>query len=194
MAGLLLLWLMIEHVCSSLTKNRVALFSNNSPTVSWVQQMVCQSSLIAEQLICVLALRINAQRSCPLTMLHIAGDQNTMTDIPSRSFGSESKWHFKTKDNLLTFFNASFPLSHMNSCSVCQPTSKIAMRVISILRIVPFTLEDWRRLPAVAKILGPLASLYGAFGSGTISSEHKLLNANADPIRIHGTRPHRILW
>jgi hypothetical protein len=151
MAGLLLLWLMIEHVCSLLTKKRVALFSNNSPTVSWVQRMACRSSLIAEQLIRVLALRINAQRSCPLTMLHITGDQNTMNDIPSRSFGSESKWHFKTKDNLLTFFNASFPLPHKNSWSVCQPTSKIAMRVISILRIMPFKLEDWRRLPAVAK-------------------------------------------
>jgi hypothetical protein len=88
MAGLLLLWLMIEHVCSSLTEKRVSLFSNNSPTVSWVQRMVCQSSLIAKQLIRVLALCINAQLSCPLTTLHISGDQNTMTDIPSRSFGS----------------------------------------------------------------------------------------------------------
>ncbi len=37
MAGLLLLWLMIEHVCESLTEKLVALFSDNSPTVSWVQ-------------------------------------------------------------------------------------------------------------------------------------------------------------
>jgi hypothetical protein len=61
MAGLLLLWLMIEHVCMSLTKKWVALFSNNSPTVSWVQRMACRSSLVAKQLIRVLALRINAQ-------------------------------------------------------------------------------------------------------------------------------------
>ena len=154
LAGLLLLWLMIEHVCSCLVEKRVALFSDNSPTVSWVQRMACRSSLIAEQLIRVLALRINAQKSCPLTTLHIAGDQNTMTDIPSRSFGSESKWHFKNENDLLTFFNSSFPLPNKNSWSVCQPTSKIAMRVISILRIVPFTLDDWRRLPAVAKNIG----------------------------------------
>jgi hypothetical protein len=156
MASLLLLWLMIEHVCSSLTEKRVALFSDNSTTVSWVQRMACQSSFIAEQLIRVLALRINAQRSCPLTTLHISGDQNTMTDIPSRSFGSEQKWHFKTEEELLTFFNASFPLPRKNSWSVCQPTSEIAMHVISILRIVPFKLEDWRRLPAVAKNIGPV--------------------------------------
>jgi hypothetical protein len=154
MAGLLLLWLMIEHVCSCLVEKKVALFSDNSPTVSWVQRMACRSSLIAEQLIRVLALRINSQRSCPLTTLHIAGDQNTMTDIPSRSFGSKPKWHFKTEHDFLTFFNSSFPLPHKNSWSVCQPTSKIAMRVISILRIVPFTLEDWRRLPVFAKNIG----------------------------------------
>jgi hypothetical protein len=154
MAGLLLLWLMIEHVCSGLVEKRVALFSDNSPTVSWVKRMACRSSLIAEQLLRVLALRINTQRSCPLTTLHIAGDQNTMTDIPSRSFGSNPKWHFKTEHDLLTFFNSSFPLPNKNSWSVCQPTSKMTMRVISILRIVPFTLEDWRRLPAVAKNIG----------------------------------------
>ncbi len=142
MVGLLLLWLMIEHVCESLTKKRVALFSDNSPTVSWVQRMACRSSLIAEQLIRVLALRINKHRSCPLTTLHITGDQNMMTDIPSRSFGSKPKWHFKTEKELLTFFNATFPLPHKNSWSVCRPTSKIAMRVILILRTVPFTLED----------------------------------------------------
>jgi hypothetical protein len=51
MAGLLLLWLMIEHICESLTEKRIVLFSDNSPTVSWVQRMACWSSLIAEQLL-----------------------------------------------------------------------------------------------------------------------------------------------
>jgi hypothetical protein len=116
--------------------------------------MACRSSLIAKQLIHVSALRMNAQQSCPLTTLHIAGDQNTMTDIPSRSFGSKPKWHFKSDNDLLAFFNSSFPLPNKNSWSICQPTSKIATHMISILRIVPFRLEDWRRLPAVAKNIG----------------------------------------
>jgi hypothetical protein len=37
LAGLVILWLMMEHVCGSLAEKRVTLFSNNSPTVSWVQ-------------------------------------------------------------------------------------------------------------------------------------------------------------
>ncbi len=159
LAGLVLLWLMIEHMCPTLREKKVALFSNNSSTVSWVQQMACRSSLIAEKLIRVLTLRINAQLSCPLTTLHIVGDQTSMTDIPSRSFCSKQKWHFKTDADLLTFFNLNFLLPNQNSWTVSQPTSAIATRVISILQITHFTLDKWRQLPAVAKIVGSLASL-----------------------------------
>ena len=158
LAGLVILWLMMEHVCGPLVEKKVAIFSDNSPTVSWVQRMACRSSLVAEQLIRVLALRFNIHKVCPITTLHIAGDQNAMTDIPSRSFGSEPKWHFHTDRDLLTFFNKIFPLPQQNLWTVCQPTSAIAMRVISVLRMTPFTLDDWRRLPAVGKSIGPIGN------------------------------------
>jgi hypothetical protein len=56
-----------------------------------------QVSLIAEQLICVLTLCINAQQSCQLTTLHIAGDENSMADIPLQSFGREQKMTFQNR-------------------------------------------------------------------------------------------------
>ena len=37
MAGLLLLWLVMESVCGSLKEKRVAFFSDNSPAVGWVR-------------------------------------------------------------------------------------------------------------------------------------------------------------
>jgi hypothetical protein len=37
LAELVILWLMMEQVCGPLKEKHVALFSNNSPTVSWVQ-------------------------------------------------------------------------------------------------------------------------------------------------------------
>ncbi len=154
LAGLVILWLMMEHVCGPFKEKRVALFSNNSPTVSWVQQMASRSSLIVEQLIRVLALQFNLQKVCPVTMLHIAGDQNKMNDIPSRSFGSKPKWRFQSKEALLTFFNSTFPLPTQNLWTACQPTSTIAMHVISVLRTMPFTLDDWRQLPAAGKNIG----------------------------------------
>ncbi len=148
----------MEHVCGTLAEKRVALFSDNSPTVSWVQCMASCSSLVAKQLIRVLTLRFNLQKVCPITTLHIVGDQNAMTDIPLRSFGSKPKWHFKSDIDLLTFFNATFPLPQKNSGTVCQPTSAIAMRMISILRMKPFTLDDWRRLPTVGKSIGTIGN------------------------------------
>ncbi len=87
-------------------------------------------------------------------MLHIVGDQNSMTDIASRLFGSESKWHFKSDSTLLTFFNFNFTLPNQNSWTVCQPTSGVATCAISVLRIMPFTLDNWRRLPAAGKNIG----------------------------------------
>jgi hypothetical protein len=120
--------------------------------------MASCSSLVAEQLIRVLALRFNLHKVCLITTLHIAGDQNAMTDIPSRSFGSKPKWYFKTDIDLLTFFNAMFPLPQKNSWTVCQPTSAIAMRVISILRMKPLTLDDWRQLPTAGKSIGTIGN------------------------------------
>jgi hypothetical protein len=155
LAGLVILWLMMEHVCRPLTEKQIALFSDNSPTVSWVQRMASCSSLVAEQLVQVLALCFNIQRVCPITTLHIVGDQNSMTHIPSRSFGSEPKWHFKLESDLLTFFNCTFTLPKQNLWTVCQPISTIATRVISILRMTPFTLDDWRRLPVAGRNIGP---------------------------------------
>jgi hypothetical protein len=91
---------------------------------------------------------------CPITMLHIAGNQNSMTNFPSCLFGSKSKWHFKSESNLLTFFNCNFALPNQTLWTVCQPTSMTATRLISILRMTPFTLDDWRRLPAAGKNIG----------------------------------------
>jgi hypothetical protein len=51
LAGLVILWIMMEHICICLVEKRVALFSDNSPSVSWVQHMAVRSSLIAKQLI-----------------------------------------------------------------------------------------------------------------------------------------------
>ena len=48
MAGLLVLWLVMETVCD-VTNAHVALFSDNSPTVHWVQRLAAKHSTIAMQ-------------------------------------------------------------------------------------------------------------------------------------------------
>ena len=82
MAGLMLLWLAMEATCPALNGAHVALFSDNSPTVHWVERMASRQSKVAMQLLRALALRLQLLRSSPLTPLHISGVHNQMTDIP----------------------------------------------------------------------------------------------------------------
>ena len=163
MAGLLMLWLVMEEVCE-VTNAHVALFSDNSPTVHWVQRLAAKHSKVAMQLIRALALRLQLVQASPLTPMHIAGVNNSLTDIPSRSFGSDAAWYCKTDTQLLTLFNNTFPLPHQASWTVFRPSSKLAMRVISILRMKAFTADEWRRLPKKGKLTGsvgsPMSSLW----------------------------------
>jgi hypothetical protein len=70
-------------------------------------------------------------------------DKNAMTDIPSRLFGSVPKWHFKTEQELQTFFNNTFPLPHKQLWTVYRPSIELGMHVISILRTQHSTLANW---------------------------------------------------
>jgi len=112
MAGLLVLWLVMEEVCD-VKDSHVALFSDNSPTVHWVQRLAAKHSAIAMQLIRALALRLQLARASPLTPMHIAGVNNSLTDIPSRSFGSVATWHCTSDTQLLTLFTIPHSLSHI---------------------------------------------------------------------------------
>ncbi|KAL7549582.1 hypothetical protein ACHAWF_012848 [Thalassiosira exigua] len=131
MAGLLLLFLIMEEVCLELRHRHVALFSDNSSIVSWVKRMAARGSRVAAQLLRALVLCMSVAKTSPLTPLHIVGTKNAMTDIPSRSFGIEPKWFCRTDEDLLHLFNARFPLPNQNSWTVFRPTFATCMKVIS---------------------------------------------------------------
>ena len=169
MAGLLFLWLVMETVCGTLREKRVALFSDNSPTVGWVRRLATRGSLISAHLIRALSLRLKLNGTCPLTPLHIAGEENSMTDIPSRSFGSNNKWHCKNNTELLTLFNSTFPLPGQTSWTVFQLTYAIGMRVTSVLLMSDFTLEEWRRLPRVGKAVGAVGQAMSGLWEWTLT-------------------------
>jgi hypothetical protein len=92
MAGILLVWLCLEGITQNLSHKHLALFSNNLPTVSWVDRMASRKFCVAARLVRALALRLNLHRVCPLTPVHIPGVENALADIPSRSFGSNPEW------------------------------------------------------------------------------------------------------
>ncbi len=144
MAGLLLLWLTIEGVCGSLQEKRTALFGDNPPSIGWVARLGLKQLSVAENLIQALALRLKVQQACPLTPIHIEGNRNAISDVPSRSFGSNPSWTCSTHTELLTLFTSLFPLPHKKSWIVFNLSCAMVTRVISILRTKPFKMADWR--------------------------------------------------
>jgi hypothetical protein len=92
MAGLLFLWPFVKAIAPDIAHKHIALFNNNSPTVSWVDRMASQISRITAQLVRALTLWLNIKKMCPLTPVHISGVEKALTDIPSRSFGSVTEW------------------------------------------------------------------------------------------------------
>jgi hypothetical protein len=144
MAGLLFLWLVMELVWGNLQEKRVALFSDNSQTVRWVRRLATRGLLVSAHLIQALALRLKLNGTCPITPLHIAGEENSMTDIPLHSFGSKPKWLCKTNTDLLTMFNNLFPLPTQDSWTIFQLTYATSMLVTSVLLTTDSTLEEWQ--------------------------------------------------
>ncbi len=120
-----MLWLVIEGVCNNLHKKRITLFSDNLPTIGWVMRLASKKSSIAINLIQALALRLKTQHACPLTPMHIEGKQNAISDVLSRSFGSNPKWMCKSDDDLLTRFNSMFSLPMQKSWTVYRPNCAV---------------------------------------------------------------------
>jgi len=156
LAGLLLLWLVMEDVCKPPPACHVALFSDNQPTVHWVERLASKSSAVAGQLLRALALRLKLKAASPLTPQHIRGIENAITDIPSRSFGSNPAYFCETDADLKPLFDSKFPLPNQNSWTVYQPSLRISMRVISVLRMTTTSADEWRRLPRIGKHIGEI--------------------------------------
>jgi hypothetical protein len=156
MAGIILLWFTMEEVCGPLEEKRITLLNDNSPSIGWTTKLASKSSMVAEHLIQALALRVKQHKACPFTTMHVAGKSMAIADIPSRSFGSNPAWHCKSDDDLLTLFNFTFPLPSQQSWTVFHLDYRIVTRVISALRMKPFVLDDWRRLPSPGKLVGEI--------------------------------------
>jgi hypothetical protein len=145
-------------VCGPLREKRIALFSENSPTIGWVTPLASKPSLVAKHLVQALALQLKIQRACPLTPIHIEGKRNAISDVPSRLFGSNPTWKYDTDADLLTLFNPMFPLPHQNLWTDFHLICKVVMCVISTLRTTHFALDDWRRLPRVGRQVGVICA------------------------------------
>jgi hypothetical protein len=181
MAGLVILWLVIEGVCHNLRKKRATLLSDSSPTVSWVTWLASKRLLVAEQLIQALVLCLKAMHVCPLTPMHIKGKHNKIADVPSRSFGSNPAWKCTDDAELLTLFNTCFPLPQQQSWTVYRPNCAVVTCLISALWMKHFALDAWRQLPirgrCAGKIGAPMSNTWAWIR--TYSKSHTQHESNA---------------
>jgi hypothetical protein len=168
MVGLLFLWLCVEAIVQDIAHKHVALFTDNSPTVSWVEKMASKKSRIAAKLVCALALRLNITKTCPLTWVHIPGMENSLTDIPSRSFGSVKEWACNNDNYFLTLFNRTFPLPNQALWTTFCFTTKMTIHVISVLRMKGTTLDKWQQLPKIGQHTGDIGQTMSGLWDWTL--------------------------
>ena len=138
--------------------------------MSWVKCFDTQSSLVTDQLLKILVLRLRKARVLPLATMHVPGDRNQMTDIPSRLWDSNPAWKFGSHEELLTLFDTSFPLPSKNSWTVFRPSSAIAiaMKLIFVMRMKHLEMAQWCQLTKLGRSITPIGSaMPGLFDKST---------------------------
>jgi hypothetical protein len=135
MAAMLIHYLVLEHVVS-LKHVHVAAWCDNTPTVSWTNKLSSSRSRVAGRLVRALAMRIHVNEASPLVSVSIAGTDNKMADMASRTFSRHSAQRdtFDTSDiEFLHLFAATFPIQN-DSWRVFRLSDKLTSKVCSELR------------------------------------------------------------
>ena len=108
------------------------------------------------QIVQELTLRLKKAGASPLTLLHISGEENYMTDIPSRSFGSNIAWFCKNDTDLINLFNKKSPFPNQASWTAFSPSNTAIMKVISVLQMQHFEMGEWLQLKKSGKNVGKI--------------------------------------
>ena len=153
MTGILIQWLVLETIAPcSLKHTNVAIYCDNTSAVSWTQRMSSTSSLLANHLLRALAVRQHVHRTSPLLCMNIAGIDNEIADVPSRSFTDKTFTH--SPQNFVQTFTKLFPLKQPHSWKEFHLPAKLNSRVMSLLRGKQLTLGLWMRTPGQDKNTG----------------------------------------
>ena len=155
MAALLLHYLVLEQLGVDLEDAHAATWCDNTSATAWVRNNNAKSSVVAQRLLRALYLRHAANKSSPLAPWNIAGANNNMADLASRSFKRGGKGNYDLTDSeFLTKFNHSFPLTQNASWSMHTLNSKISSLVCAELRLERQPMGSWLRLPKPATSTG----------------------------------------
>jgi hypothetical protein len=180
MAGLLLEYLVLEQVSDSLVHKHAAAWCDNTSTVSWARRLSSSRSLVGQCLVRALSIWHLVTESSPLAPWSIAGANNNMADLASRSFHKGGKGNYDlTDEELLTKFNSSFPLSQNASWRMHTLNTRLSSLVFAELRQEQQPMGSWLRLTSRGKnsgLTGPILS--PILASPTLSLQDSLNQSN----------------
>lgn len=186
MAAMLLHYLVLEQLGYSLEDTHAATWCDNTSATAWVRRHNAKSSLVAQRLLRALYLRHAANKSSPLAPLSIAGANNKMADLASRSFRKGGRGNYELNDaEFLTKFNSSFPLSQDASWQMHTLHTKLSSLVFAELRLQRQPMGSWLRLTKAGKSTGGTGpSSSPSSGSVTPSSGPSPNQSN-----LHSSKP-----
>ena len=147
MAGVLLQYLLLEQLVD-MHHIHTAVWCDNTSAVSWTLRMSSKTSSIGQQLTRALTLRMMMNHSSHLAALSIAGIDNDLADLASRSFKKTGvKGNYALSDSAFSAkFNSDFPLPQDNSWLMLRLHNKLASLVFTVLRGETLPVGSWLRL------------------------------------------------
>ena len=176
LAGIVLHWLVLEHLLPSLQFVSAGIQCDNSSSVAWTKKFTAHS-IIAGYLLRALALRQQICKAAPLLVAPIAGNLNLMADVASR-YHSDKSLQMK-QPSLLAYFNTYF--KQQTSWTEFHLKPKLVSRVMSSLRGDPLSLESWRRLPGLVKNIGKNGVTMQTPSTSTLFSNTPILSSATSP-------------
>ncbi len=189
MAGVLLQWLILESIVPhcNLNNAHIGIFCDNRSTVSWAYKLHSKASIIAQHLLRALSLRQHHHRSSPLMCAPIAGEDNRMADVASRSFIMHE---FHNADFLHTF-STLFPPPQNSFWVEFRVPKNLSSQVISCLRGKPLKMASWTRPPKRARSTGAIgwttAKRLKSLPSSSPATQSRK-TSSSQPLR-HGSAP-----
>lgn len=141
-AGVLLQQMALEMEVADLQHKKALPFCDNTPAVSWVTRLASKQSRVGGRLSKGIAMRARDRRMCLPEAFSVEGEENKMADVASRSFNSSSGYVFSDAE-LLTHFNANFPLPQNRSWKVVTLLPEDISKVVSTLRGERLTMAQW---------------------------------------------------
>ena len=189
MAGLVLQYLLLEQLVP-MANVHAAVWCDNTSAVSWTVRMSSSKSVIGQQLTRILALRMLVNKSSHLAALSIAGIDNDLADLASRSFKKTGvKGNYDLSDHaFLTKFNADFPLQQDASWLMLRLNTKISSLLFMLLRGETQRTGSWLRLKESGCDIGLTGSTSAANTikwtpfSKTLRSQYKLQSSQLSPV------------